>query len=89
MCCSYPVGLDIIFYQQLYLLPYFKFVRSDGSWEILMPQGAYRQVCVKFKDFSRTSKDFPTVFKVLNFIKNTNFYVKILFLKCYTALLKI
>ena len=26
-------------------------------------QGSYRQVCVKFKDFSRTSKDYPTVFK--------------------------
>ena len=26
-------------------------------------QGSYRQVCVKFKDFSRTSQDFPTVMK--------------------------
>ena len=26
-------------------------------------QGSYRQVWVKFKDFSRTSKDYPTVFK--------------------------
>ena len=26
-------------------------------------QGSYRQVCVNFKDFSRTSQDFPTVFK--------------------------
>ena len=24
-------------------------------------QGSYRQVCVNFKHFSRTSKDFPTV----------------------------
>ena len=26
-------------------------------------KGSFRQVCVKFNDFSRTSKDFPTVFK--------------------------
>ena len=26
-------------------------------------QGSYRQGCAKFKDFSRTSQDFPTVFK--------------------------
>ena len=31
---SYPVGLDIIFYQYLHLLPYCKFARSDGSGEI-------------------------------------------------------
>ena len=28
-------------------------------------QGSCRQVCVKFKDFSRTSKDSPTIFKDL------------------------
>ena len=32
-------------------------------------QGSYREDCVKFKDFSRTSKDFPTVFQGLNFMK--------------------
>ena len=26
-------------------------------------QGSYRQDCVKFKDFSRTSQDYPRVFK--------------------------
>ena len=26
-------------------------------------QGSYRQVCVEFKDFLRTSQDFPSVFK--------------------------
>ena len=31
--------------------------------ECILWQGLNRQVCVKFKDFSRTSKDFPTVFK--------------------------
>ena len=33
-------------------------------------QGSNRQVCVKFKDFSRTSQDFPTVFKDWKFMKN-------------------
>ena len=40
------------------------------------------QVCVKFKDFSRTSPDYPTVFKDLKFMKNPDLHIKILFLKC-------
>ena len=45
-------------------------------------QGSYRRVCVKFKYFSRTSQDFPTVFMDWKFMKNTDLYVKILFLNC-------
>ena len=30
---------------------------------LTMEQGSYWQVCVKFSDFSRTSEDFPNVFK--------------------------
>ena len=37
----------------------------------LLYQGSYRQDCVKFKDFSRTSLDYPTVFKDLKFIKKS------------------
>ena len=40
-----------------------------------------QEVCVKFKDFSRTSKDFPTVFKYWNFMNNTDLHIKILFRK--------
>ena len=47
-----------------------------------LTQGSYRQVCGKFKDFSSTSQDFPTVFKDWKFMKNTDPHVKILFLKC-------
>ena len=36
-------------------------VLSEEEEEFL--QGSYRQDCVKFKDFSRTSQDYPTVFK--------------------------
>ena len=36
----------------------------------------------KFEDFSRTSKDYPTVFKDLKFTKNPDLSVKILFQKC-------
>ena len=56
---------------------------------ISLTEGSYRQVCVKFEDFSRTSQNYPTVFKDLKFMKNRDLHVKILFLKCYTALLKI
>ena len=40
------------------------------------------QVLVKFKDISRISKDFPTVFQGLEFMKNTDLSVKILLQKC-------
>ena len=33
------------------------------SLKVYVYQGSYRQDCEKFKDFSRTSKDFPSVFK--------------------------
>ena len=36
---------------------------------MILIQGSYRQVCVKFKDFSRTSKRFSTVFKDLKLMK--------------------
>ena len=45
-------------------------------------QGLYRRDCVKLKDFSRTSKTSPTVFKGLKLMKNTDLHVKILLLKC-------
>ena len=40
----------------------------------------YRHVCIKFKDFSRTSnrKDTPTVLKDYKFMKNTDLLVEIL-----------
>ena len=41
------------------------------------------QVRVKFKGFSRTSKDFPTVFQGLKFMKNTDLKV----LKCLTEMM--
>ena len=41
-------------------------------------QGSYRQVKVKIKDFSRTSKDYPTVFKDFKFMKNPHLSIKIL-----------
>ena len=34
-----------------------------------MFQGSYRQICVKFKDFSRTSNNSPLVFKECKFLK--------------------
>ena len=44
---------------------------------------SYRQDCVKFKDFSRTSKRLSyMVFKDFNFMENTDFNVKILLQKC-------
>ena len=49
---------------------------------LLMLQGSYRQVGVKFKDFSRTSKDYATVFKDLKFIKNPYLSLNILLQKC-------
>ena len=45
-------------------------------------QGSYRQVGVKFKDFSRTSPASQTVFKDLKLMKNTNLSVQILLQKC-------
>ena len=53
--------------------------------------GTYiRQVCVKFKDFSRTSKRLSYCFQGLKtYAKKNDLRVKILFLKCKTALLKI
>ena len=45
-------------------------------------QGSIRQVCVKFKDFSRTSKRLSYYFQGLNFFENTGLHVKILLLKC-------
>ena len=45
-------------------------------------QGSYMQVSVKFKDFSRTSKDYPTLFKDQKFMKNTDLSVKFLLQKC-------
>ena len=35
----------------------------DLGLKCLQKQGSYRQVCLKFKDFSRTSQDFLIVFK--------------------------
>ena len=53
-------------------------------------QGSYTQVCVKFKDFSRTSKKQSSlmVFKDYKFMKNTNLQVKFLLQKCLTEILK-
>ena len=44
-------------------------------------QGSCRQVCVKFKDFSRTSKRFSSVFKDNKFMKKTDLHNKIPILK--------
>ena len=46
-------------------------------------QGSYRQDCVKFKDFSRTSQRLSFCFQGLKtYEKNTDLNVKILLLKC-------
>ena len=39
--------------------------QTEANMSLLMEpfQGSYRQILVKFKDFSRTSKDYPIVFK--------------------------
>ena len=42
----------------------------------LYRQCSYRQVCVKFKEVSRTSQDYPTVFKDLRFMKNPDLHIK-------------
>ena len=55
----------------------------------IMYQGSYSQVCVKFKDFSRTSKRLPYCFQGLKTYENTDLHIKILLPKCWTALLKI
>ena len=45
--------------------------------------------CVKFKDFSRTSKRLSYCFQGLKTYENTDLHIKILLQKCWTALLKI
>ena len=45
-------------------------------------QGSYRQDCVKFKNFSRTSKRLSYCFQGLKLKKNTDLHVKILLQKC-------
>ena len=47
---------------------------DDATYQI---QGSYRQVCVKFEDFSRTLKIFPTVFQDYKFTKI--FFLKIFY----------
>ena len=42
-------------------------------------QGSYRQVLVKFKDFSRTSKSLSNSFQGLNVNENTDLNVKVYF----------
>ena len=42
----------------------------------------------KFKDFSRTSKDYPTVFKDKKFRKKSDLSVKILLQKCKTEIME-
>ena len=44
-------------------------------------QGSYMQVCVKFKDFSRTSKRLSYCFQGLKTYENTDLHVKILLQK--------
>ena len=56
--------------------------------EQLASQGSYRQVWVNFKDFSRTSKIFPTFFQGLKFMKNTDLSVEILLQRCLTELME-
>ena len=51
-------------------------------------QGSYRQVRVKFKDFSRISSASPTVFKDLKLTKNTDLCVQILLQKCWTEIME-
>ena len=45
-------------------------------------QGSYRQDCVKFKDFSRTSKRLSYCFQGMKLRRNTDLHLKILLLKC-------
>ena len=55
---------------------------QTASWSILFAKGSYRQVSVKFKDFSRTSKRLPYCFQGLKTYENTGLHVKNLLLKC-------
>ena len=55
-------------------------VESTLHWFTV--QGSYRQIWVKFNDFSRTSKRSPTVFEELKLMKSTDLSVKILLQKC-------
>ena len=45
-------------------------------------QGSFRQVCVKFKDFSTTSKRHSSCFQGLQLHENIDLHVKILLRKC-------
>ena len=45
-------------------------------------QGSYRQVCVKFKDFSRASKRLSYCFQGSKTDENTDLHIKIILRKC-------
>ena len=49
--------------------------------------GSYRQVCVKFKDFSRTYKDLPDFFKNYKIMKNVDLHNETLLQECYTEII--
>ena len=67
------------FMQKIFVYPvwteFFTFFR-------IRHQGSYRQVSVKLKDFSRTSKRFFYCFQGLKTYENNVFHIKILLLKC-------
>ena len=58
------------------------YMTNDDTPAQIPHQGSYRQVCVKFKDFSRTSNRLSYCFQGLKTYKNTDLHDKIVFLKC-------
>ena len=55
---------------------------SDTLLGLMLTQGSYRQVLVKFKDFSRPSKSLSNSFQGLNGNENTDLRVESLLQKC-------
>ena len=54
------------------------FLPHAATTSIQIYQGSYRQVSVKFKDFSMTSKSISNSFQDLHIMKNNDLSVKIL-----------
>ena len=63
-------------------------IRINTFFTHMIIQGSYRQVWVKFKDFSRTSKSLFNNFQGLNVNENTGLSVKSLLQKCYTEIME-
>ena len=85
--CVHPTSLTTVFPTHTQSR---NIVKSLGQTRLLVAldiQGSYGEDCVKFKDFSRTSKRLSYCFQAG--LKNTDLHVKILLRKCYSPLLKV